>query len=230
MPSALFHTLPTVADGLALEMDMLQTATATGASLAVMWEARTRALVLPERFTREVSFEPAARSSDTRGWPVVARKSGGGITPQGPGVLNVALCFSLAPHETRSITGTYGRIVTPLERGFAALGVTAAAMPVAHSFCDGDYNLAVDGRKIVGTAQRWRGKTCLIHALILTHIDLAPAVAAVAGFSDELGHDTKFKTLAHCRLADLLPDGSDVGAMAIQAFEKAVTRAGYASF
>ena len=117
-----------------------------------------------------------------------------------------------------------------MRAAFAQLGIAAEATPVQGSFCDGDYNLAVEGRKIVGTAQRWRGRTCLIHALLLTDLDLAPAVAALADFSADLGHAKVFRDDVHCRLADLLKTEQDPTQAAVDALWQAVSEAGYAPF
>lgn len=209
---------------------MLDGAVASASSFALIWKADTPGLVLPDRFTREPLFASAALFSAQRGWPVVGRKTGGGITPQGPGVLNLALCFTGRPGQSRAILPSYAKIVDPLRDAFAHLGIKAEATPVEGSFCDGDYNLAVSGRKLVGTAQRWRGRTCLIHALILTDIDIHPAVEAVATFSRDLGHDTVFDPSAHCRLADLVPDDPDLTGTIVTALDQAATQAGYAPF
>ncbi|MEO0371490.1 MAG: lipoate--protein ligase family protein [Pseudomonadota bacterium] len=209
---------------------MLDTAVSAAAPLALIWQAETAGLVLPDRFTRDAPFPCAAASSAARGWPVVGRKTGGGITPQGPGVLNLALCFTVAPGASREIVSSYARIVDPLKASFERLGIQAEATPVQGSFCDGEYNLAVQKRKLVGTAQRWRGGTCLIHALILTDIDLTPAVEAVAALSHDLGHDTVFDSSAHCRLADLVPDKNDLTATTVAALSQTVSAAGYVPF
>ncbi|MEO0771744.1 MAG: lipoate--protein ligase family protein [Pseudomonadota bacterium] len=222
--------VPRPEDGLALELAMLEDGVVSGKNHALIWQADTHGLVLPDRFTRDPLFTSAARASARRGWPVVGRKTGGGITPQGPGVLNLALCFTVAPGQSRAILPSYAKIVDPLRDAFARLSITAKAAPVEGSFCDGDYNLAVDGRKIVGTAQRWRGRTCLIHALILTDIDLDIAVAAVADLSRALGHDTVFDRAAHCRLADLMPGANTLTETVVAALDETVTAAGYAPF
>ena len=209
---------------------MLNSGVASGSATGFLWQAQKRALVLPERYTRISALPAAARASAARGWPVFARKTGGGITPQGPGVLNLALCFSVPPGQSRAIRSSYAKIVEPMRMAFDALGLEAEAAPVRGSFCDGDFNLAVSSRKIVGTAQRWRGSTCLIHALLLTDIDLAQSVAAVAQFSQELGHDTAFQRDVHCRLSDLLPPGSDTTSMAVNALWDAISAAGFAAY
>lgn len=195
---------------------------------AFLWAARERWLVLPERFTRCDAYAAAAENCAAEGWPVTARRTGGGITPQGPGVLNLAMVFRVAPGKSRTIRDSYAAICDPVAEALAALGVTARTAPVNGSFCDGDYNLAVDGRKIVGTAQRWRGNTCLCHALILTDIVLAPAVAAVQRLSTLLGHDECFRPEAHCRLADLAGGRDDITGAGARQLWLAVERRGYA--
>jgi lipoate-protein ligase A len=221
-----FDTAP---DGLAAEMALLDAVAAghTGAS-AVLWAARAPSLVLPARFTRSERFAAAAADCAATGWPVTARRTGGGITPQGPGVLNLALAFRAGPGKSRSLRESYDAICTPLAEALAALGIPATATPVSGSFCDGDYNLAVAGRKIAGTAQRWRANACLVHALILTDIDLAPAVAAVQRLSDGLGHTARFDPGMHCRLADFPGLRGDVTAIASGHIRQAVARRGFA--
>jgi len=211
-------------------MAMLDSVVGSGVATAMLWQARAAALVLPDRFTRDAPFAAAAEASAARGWPVVARKTGGGITPQGPGVINLALCFQGAPGQSRSILSSYAKIVDPRRAAFATRGIAAEATPVEGSCCDGDYNLAVDGRKSVGTAQRWRGTSCLIHALVLTDIDLEPAVEAIAAFSADLTHDTVFKPDVHSRIADLVASGMDPTQATVDALGYAVAEAGYAPF
>ena len=49
----------------------------------------SRSLVVTRRFTHNSNFARAKKKSRERGWPVVVRDSGGGVTPQGDGILNV---------------------------------------------------------------------------------------------------------------------------------------------
>jgi lipoate-protein ligase A len=219
-------------DGLSAEMALLANVAGGAERAAFLWSARAPGLVLPERFTRTPDFEATANAMAAEGWPVVPRRTGGGITPQGPGVLNLALAFRVEPGASRTIRRSYAEICDPLAEGLATLGIKAAAMPVAGSFCDGDYNLAVkahkgEGRKIVGTAQRWRGSACLCHALVLTDIALEPAVAAVQALSDGLGHAARFDVTKHCRVADFTDASLDEVAAALWA---PLARRGYVPF
>jgi len=209
-------------------MDMLAAVHANSApASAFLWRAAAPALVLPERFARGPGFADVAAARAAEGWPVTTRKTGGGITPQGPGVVNLALAFRVPPPRSRDIRGSYDAICSPLIAALAALGLRATAAPITGSFCDGDHNLAVAGRKIAGTAQRWRGNACLAHALILTDLDLAPAVAAVARLSAGLGHDTEFRPDRHSRLADLLASPANLPDRLATQVHKVLAAQGY---
>lgn len=223
-----FVTVPTAAAGLAAEMEMLDEAAGGGRPAAFLWQARAPGLVLPARYARAPGFAASAAECAAAGWPVTTRRTGGGITPQGPGVLNLALAFRAAPGKARTIRDSYAAICTPLAEALAALGLDSRAEAVEGSFCDGDYNLAVGGRKIVGTAQRWRGEACLAHALILTDIDLAPAVAAVQRLSRGLGHAQRFEPDRHCRLADLIEGPGDPTVRVAENIRAALAGRGYA--
>ena len=225
-----FLTFEDAPAGLAAEMDMLDAVAGGAPAAAFLWQVRRPWLVLPERFARGDVFEAAARESTADGWPVAPRRTGGGITPQGPGVLNLALAFTTPPGKSRTVRDSYGAICDPLAEALTALGVATQATPVTGSFCDGDYNLAVEGRKIVGTAQRWRGGTCLCHALLLTDIDMTHAVSTVQRLSDGLGHGHRFDRDVHTRLADLVEDTRDLTARTADAIWQAVGARGYAAW
>ena len=61
---------------------------------AMLWTAG-QSLVAPRSIGRLPGFERAAKESAQRGWPVALRSSGGGIVPQGPGILNLSLVHVL---------------------------------------------------------------------------------------------------------------------------------------
>ena len=182
-------------------MELLECVVADTAPRALIWSSETRSLTLPERFSRSTSFAEAAADLEAKGWPVITRRTGGGITPQGPGIVNVALAFTVPPKDARSVPASYSAICDPLISAFAEFGLTARAGSVAHSFCDGDYNLEIDGQKIVGTAQRWRGAAVLCHALVLIDLDLEDAVAAAQSLSDGIELGDCYRIEAHTSLA-----------------------------
>lgn len=85
--------------------------------------------------------------------PIGIRATGGTVVPQGAGTANLTLFTRHRTHP--GIRAFYGAWCAALAEGFATLGLGVDVGPCAGSFCDGDYNLLLDGRKLVGTAQRW---------------------------------------------------------------------------
>lgn len=222
-----FRRFADVGRGLEAELSMLNEVALGGApASALLWEAAVPALVLPSRFARYPGFDAASGRLTAAGWPVITRATGGGITPQGPGVINVALAFR-PPPETASIKDGYAAICDPLIEAFGSLGILAGAGAVAGSFCDGDYNLEVAGRKIVGTAQRWRRGTVLAHALILVDLDLAGAVAAAQALADGLDLGDRYNADVHTSVADLLPELDAPRTALATAIGAVLVRSGY---
>ena len=82
----------------------------------------------------------------------------------------------------------------------ARLGVVAEPQAVAGSFCDGRFNLAVAGRKLVGTAQSWRrvaGKPVVpAHVVIVVDSDLQALTDSANAFERDLGSDRRYRAEA----------------------------------
>ncbi len=174
-----------VAAGLALEAEAL----AAKDPLVCLWTARAPALVCPAAFRHRPGFDEAALRSAERGWPVHLRPTGGGVVPQGRGVLNLELAFTAG--REFSIEAGY-RLLTDVIRDALAphhTDLTSGAIP--NSFCDGAWNLSIRGQKVVGTAQRIRPqgsgqRRILAHALILTDGEIASGTGAVNALHDDL--------------------------------------------
>ena len=102
--------------------------------------------------------------------PVAIRQTGGTAVPQGPGTLNVSVIIRRPGPP--SIRDTYAELVGALAQGFAGIGLDTTVGARPGSFCDGEFNLLHEGRKLVGTAQRWAadgagGSLCLMHCAVL---------------------------------------------------------------
>jgi lipoate-protein ligase A len=81
---------------------------------------------------------------------------------------------------------------------------------VQDCFCDGAYNVVVDGKKVMGTAQRWtRVKSTesrqivFAHALLLFEADLNPCINAVNQLYLACGIEKSVKVSAHTNLKAL---------------------------
>lgn len=193
-----------------------------------LWQSATPALVCPAAYQRQAGFERAAERSAARGWPVSCRPSGGGAVPQGIGVVNLAMAVTV--RRGFLIEDGYRLITDPIRAVLRDLGLEATTGATPYSFCDGRWNLSIDGRKLVGTAQRWRPlprgqMRILTHALVLH--DLAIPARAVDAFHRDLGLGP-IRAEAHITLGDKfgdrLPGAEDFAAALQTAADDALAR------
>jgi lipoate-protein ligase A len=189
------HEQP-LADGMAQELAWMQRAAHTGRAAAHLWRG-VQGLVVPRAYERAPHWRAACADSAAEGWPVQVRASGGGLVPQGPGVLNLSLAWAVPEGQAMTIDPVYRALCDELAAAFARLGVRAEVQAVEGSFCDGRFNLAVDGAKLVGTAQCWRRiegvQVVLAHALMLVEADPVALTARCNAFEAVLGHDRRYR-------------------------------------
>lgn len=189
------HAEP-LADGPAAEAQWLQQVAASGRAAAHLWQAQP-ALVLPRSYLQAPGWAEAVAASARAGWPVQLRASGGGLVPQGPGVLNLSLMWPAASARPADTEAVYQGLCAELAAAFARLGLVTTAQAVSGSFCDGRYNLAVGGAKLVGTAQSWRRvagvPTVLAHAVLLVDADPAELTARCNALEAALGRAVRYR-------------------------------------
>ncbi|AEC19081.1 Lipoate-protein ligase A [Pusillimonas sp. T7-7] len=167
---------------------------------ASIWEAE-QGLVVPRTYRRYADFEQACEQLEQAGWPVTVRQSGGGIVPQGPGIINLSLAYSVRGKPLDHSDAAYLLICGIISRALQQFGIASHPQAVEGSFCDGRYNLAVgqgpEAKKIAGTAQMWRRhpattagsdqQIVLVHALILAQADVQNLCTLANHFEQILG-------------------------------------------
>ena len=173
------------------------------------WSTR-RCLVAPYAFSRHQHFEQAAQASSDMGWPVSLRQTGGGVTPQGPGIINISLALANSTGAQLSIADSYRLICGPIISELQLLDVEAECATVEGAFCDGAYNVVAYGRKVAGTAQRRSRlkqhpdrQAIFAHALILFDADLEAAIKAVNRLYHLMGQEQHCQTSVHCNFTSL---------------------------
>ena len=190
--SVTVHEQP-LAGGVACESDWMARCAATGLPEAHLWQAPV-GLVVPRRYTLLPGWAAARGAAAGE---VQVRSSGGGLVPQGPGVWNLSLVWPAPTATPVDTTAVYLALCEHLAAAFAPLGIVATPQPVTGSFCDGRYNLAVDGRKLVGTAQAWRRvagrQVVLAHAVIVVDAEPELLTAQTNAFEAALGTDTRYR-------------------------------------
>lgn len=205
-------------DGIAREAAWMGASAETGRATAHLWQGPP-GFVVPRRYTLLPGWP--ARPADVH---VEVRASGGGLVPQGPGLWNLSLVWPVpapSPHVPPSvmptnIEGIYRALCDELAAAFARLGIAATTEAVDGSFCDGRYNLAVGGRKLVGTAQAWRrfgGRPVVMaHAVIVVDADPQALTAQVNDYEIALGSATRYREGALTSIAREAADPHDIEA------------------
>ncbi|TNF06869.1 MAG: lipoate--protein ligase family protein [Gammaproteobacteria bacterium] len=170
----------------------------------------SQCLVAPYAFGRHKHFDKAAQISRDMGWPVSVRQTGGGVTPQGPGIMNISLALANTSGNKLSIADSYQLICNPIISELHLLDVDAQCASVEGAFCDGAYNVVANGRKLAGTAQR-RSRLkqqpdrqgIFAHALLLFDADLEAAIKAVNRLYLLMGNEQRCRASAHCNFSGL---------------------------
>ena len=206
--------------GLKAEQDLLTLVCDGDADIGLLfWRPADRALVMPRRLSRLPGFSEASETLADSGWPVLLRESGGEPVPQSPATVNVALVY-VQPDtdlDRDRIENAYLRLCQPILDTLSELGGAASLGEVAGAFCDGRFNVNLNARKMVGTAQRWRqsrgGKrpVVLAHAAMLLDDERADMVNAVNRFNETCELEQRCDAQSHIALHELFdaPDFLD---------------------
>jgi len=158
------HSLPTPQENLAFDEALLERCEQDQIPRLRFWEPSGVFVVLG--YANRAATEVDLGACRTRGIPVLRRISGGGTVLQAPGVLNYTLTFPLPQRgPLASITGTNRHI---LERHGEALS-RLLNRPVERR---GQTDLALDGRKVSGNAQKRAGRALLFHGTFLLALQL----------------------------------------------------------
>jgi len=188
----------------------------------LIWRTE-KAIVVPRGLPDRDDFAAAASTVEALGFAVFERDTGGDLTPQEPGVVNLSLVFRM-DGENAAIKDAYLRLTAPVIAFLGAryaLAARTAAIPGA--FCDGAYNIACGGKKLAGTAQRWkliggegpaRRVAVLGHLALMVSMDLDPAIAALNAFYAAARLERKIIPGRHVTLSELFGQPLDAGAVA----------------
>lgn len=200
--------------GLQAELDLLASVCAAEADFGLLlWRPRDRALVMPRRMSRLPGFVEASETLADSGWPILLRETGGEPVPQSSATVNIALVYAQPksdPDRDR-IEIAYRRLCQPILDVLNELGGAASLGEVEGAFCDGRYNVNLDGRKMVGTAQRWRQSqgglrpVVLAHGALLVEDERREMVAAVNRFNEICELEQRVRADSHIALSEAFP-------------------------
>lgn len=166
-------------------------------ALARIWE-NPRCLIATRRETRFPHFDRACEQLAAEGWPVYVRESGGTTVPHEPGILHFSLAFPTYEARTFDLDTIFEALCEPIRLALTKLGLNAEYGFVEGSYCDGRYNLSIDGLKVTGTAQRLVGGRCeekgirggvLAQAMLMVECDAIHGTEMVNRFYRLAGDD-----------------------------------------
>jgi lipoate-protein ligase A len=158
-------TLPAPDANLALDEALLEACeNGSGGEVLRFWEPRHYFVVVG--YSNSVATEVNAAACEREKVGIYRRCSGGGTVLQGPGCLNYSLILKIDGHEDlQTITGANGYIMQRnAEAVSAVLGRPARVQ--------GHTDLALEGRKFSGNAQRRKRQALLFHGTFLLDFDL----------------------------------------------------------
>lgn len=195
--------------GLRAEQDLLASVCKGEQSHGLLfWRPTDQTLVMPRRMSRLPGFDEASAVVGASGWPVLLRETGGEPVPQSRATINVALVY-VAPRsegDQNRIETAYLRLCQPLCDALTRLGGEASVGEIEGAFCDGRYNVNLNGRKWVGTAQRWRQglsgtrPVVLVHGAMLMDDDRLAMTDAVNRFNEHCGLEARVSAQSHIAL------------------------------
>jgi lipoate-protein ligase A len=149
----------------------------------LLWQAKQSTLVLPagKKWPESEQLKTGLLAD---GWQLYSRKTGGAPVPQCLGIINLSHLYLWSSDTQYSITQAYKNLCSVLNDFFKKFGLISQVHSTPFSYCDGDYNININGRKIVGTAQRviikkGGGKIVLAQAFILIDVLLEEIIKPV---------------------------------------------------
>lgn len=117
------------------------------------WEAE-RTVILGMKDTRLPQLSQALRVLKKADYRYVARNSGGLAVVADEGILNFSLIIPLPPEQKISIPEAYELMWQIMKEAFGDDQHTIEAKEISDSYCPGEYDLSINGRKFAGIAQR----------------------------------------------------------------------------
>jgi len=149
----------------------------------LLWRPADQTVVLPAS-KKWLAHPELVTQLHTSGWDIVSRRTGGAPVPQNAGVINVSHIYLWDHQEPYSTGLAYQALCRALGLFFQSYGLEVDIHATPSSYCDGDYNLNINGQKIVGTAQRVmmksnQEKIVLAQACILIEADFETLVQPV---------------------------------------------------
>ncbi len=114
--------------------------------------------------------DEAMAGLERRGFRTAVRHSGGAAVPLDAGIVNVALVLPKTPGKL-DFHDDFRLLASLIQEAVAVSHPQAAALiqagEITGSYCPGDFDLAIGGRKFCGIAQRRQSSAYFVHAFVV---------------------------------------------------------------
>lgn len=158
------QTFDAPADNLAADLVLLDQCEDEGREFLRIWKPPTEFVVIGRGNNPESEVNLPA--CDEAGIPVLRRESGGGAVLLGPGCLCYSVGLGIHSHPALETAESANHWIM---RRFAAAIGRAAGQSVNVA---GDSDLAIEGKKIAGHAQRRRRRSVLLHGSLMLDVNV----------------------------------------------------------
>ena len=101
-------------------------ALAVDGATAFIWQA-PQGLVVPRTYAARPGFNDIRAELSSQGWAVHVRQSGGGVVPQGPGILNISLARRFSGRPLDHADAFYQHLCALLQASLLAFGIETHA-------------------------------------------------------------------------------------------------------
>lgn len=191
----------------------------------LLWQPGDKTVVLPA--SKKWLANPELVSQlEQDNWHILPRRTGGAPVPQTSGVINLSHIYRAQSDSKDLIKQGYESLCDVLKHFFSGFNLEAETHATPHSYCDGDYNVNLDGKKIIGTAQRilttkTQEKIVLVQACILINVNIEKLVQPVNLCNQLNQHEEQIKPEVHTCLqqhCSVLPPTNELYDRLIQSF------------
>jgi lipoate-protein ligase A len=191
----------------------------------LLWQPDDKTIVLPASQKWQANPELFSQLQ-AKDWLILPRRTGGAPVPQTSGVINLSHMYLADRHSADLIKQGYVDLCAVLTLFFDSFGLTVGVHATPHSYCDGDYNVNINGKKIIGTAQRIlttksQDKIVLVQACILIDVVMDELIYPINLCYELNNLDERIKPEVHTCLGQHvtpLPSTEDVYERLFKAF------------
>ncbi len=199
----------TVSNAFEKEAELLnQVQTGNLKQALLLWQTEDKTVVLPASKKWQANSELVTQLQKN-GWGILPRRTGGAPVPQTSGVINLSHIYLYNKHSPDLIKQGYEDLCSVLTSFFKQLNIDVDIHATPYSYCDGSYNVNIQGKKIIGTAQRIlttqsKAKVVLVQACILIDVAIEELIYPINVCYELNQHDERIKPEVHTCLAQHL--------------------------